>query len=613
MNETLARGEIWKGELINKTKSGALLYEKLSIIPITIDGKIVQYLAVKLDVTEYRRQQQQLELAATVYRIIDEGIVILDKERKIVDVNPAFETLFGYKKSELIGKSPFVVAPAGEEGSFYRLAWEHAVEKGRWSGKVSVRTKENEIVPVWLSLASIDDEKGERENYTAIYTDLNEMITYQKKAEFLAYHDNLTGLPNRTYFDEVVDEMLKSTERKGERTAVLFIDLDRFKVVNDSLGHHIGDELLCTIAERLKALCRQEDLLVRFGGDEFVFVYPFATKGEVSRFADRLLRTIRESVTVDRYTLTTTASVGVALYPDDASGKEDLIKYADSAMFEAKEEGKNNFKFYNKELSAAMKRRLALEQKLRHAVEKNEFYLCYQPKYDLRSRQTIGAEALLRWRNENLGEVSPNEFIPVAEETGQIVEIGYTVLETVCRFLAECRKKGLDVGPVAVNISTVQFRDKAMFERFRDTMQTYDIAPEKIELEITERFIMEYSRSNIDVLYRLREMGCRIAIDDFGTGYSSLSHMKKLPIDTIKIDKSFIDELPTNDHDVRLTKGIVALSKSLGYKVVAEGIETEAQERFLQEHRCDYGQGYLYAKPMEFDLFLKFFKEHSKI
>ena len=613
LNSTLDRGEKWQGELINRRKDGSLLYERASIVPIFMDGELVQYLAIKLDVTDYVRQQKILQQSATVYDTMGDGIVITNNEKKIISVNTAFTNIFGYSEDELIGKEPMVITSLQEDVTFYKKMWYKLLNEGRWSGRVNNRSKSGEIIPIWLTIAVVKDKNGEIQNFIAVYTNLTEIIEMEEKAEYLAYHDSLTQLPNRAQFERQIIDILELSKINHETVAVLFIDLDRFKVINDTLGHHVGDSMLIEIANRVERVLKKDDLLARIGGDEFVVVLS-AVKDRVyaAKMAEKILSVVREPIAVQDYHLYTTASLGIALYPDDGEDRNEIIKHADSAMYHAKDKGKDNYQFYTEQLSLDVQARLNLEQKLLHALERKELTLHYQPQYYLANNKICGAEALLRWHNETLGWIPPDEFISIAEETGLIIKIGYYVFEEACREYMRWQASGLDIDRIAINISSVQFREDDIFEQLKKIIQDVGIPAHKIEIEITERFIMEYSTTNLTILEDLRNIGCRIAIDDFGTGYSSMSYMKSLALDTIKIDKSFIMDLPGDSHDAEVSKAIIALSKSLGYEVTAEGVETLEQERFLREHDCDIGQGYYFAKPMAPDAFVRFVKEKIK-
>lgn len=619
LNETLDRGEKWQGELINRKKDGSLLYERVSIVPIFMDGKLVQYLAIKLDVTEYIQQQKILQQAATVYESIGDGIITTDENKKIVSVNPAFSDHFGYSEEELLGKEPTIIMSLKEDEVFYKKMWYTLLSQGRWSGRVENRAKNGKSIPVWLTIAVVKNDQQEIQNYIAIYTNLEEIIEMEEKVEYLAYHDSLTHLPNRADFERKISDILDIAKITRDKVAILFIDLDRFKVINDTLGHHVGDAILVELSLRIQKVLGKKDLLARIGGDEFVVIVnsvqenKYAGKLAIGWLADEILSAIREMIEVQDYHLYTTASIGIAIYPDDGSDRNEIIKHADSAMYHAKEKGKDNYQFYTKQLSLDVEERLNLEQELLHAIERNEFILHYQPQYSLEDRRICGAEALLRWHNKNLGWIPPDHFISIAEETGIIVNIGYYVFEEACKEYMRWQEMGLDIGSISINISSIQFREDDIFEKLKEIILKVGIPAHKIELEITEHFIMEYSTTNLTILEDLRNIGCRISIDDFGTGYSSMSYMKSLALDTIKIDKSFIMDLPGDSHDAEVSKAIIALSKSLGYQVVAEGIETKEQENFLRKHKCDIGQGYYFAKPMDSESFVPFVKEKNSI
>ncbi len=613
MNEILDRGEKWQGELINRSKEGALLYEKSSIVPVFIEGELVQYLAIKLNITEYKEQQQKLQQSATVYETIGDGIMITDSEKKILSVNPAFIQMFGYEEEELIGKEPMIVSSSKQDRSFYKRMWYSLMKRDRWTGKMYNRTKGGKMLPIWLTITTVRDKIGAIESFIAIYTNLEEIIEMEEKADFLAYHDSLTHLPNRAHFEREITHIFDLAKSNHEKIAVLFIDLDRFKVINDTLGHHIGDEMLIYLAKRIKNILREDDLFARIGGDEFVIILdPLKEKVNAAMMAEKILAVIREPIQVHNYHLNTTASIGIALYPDDGSEKTEIIKHADSAMYHAKEKGKDRYEFYTKQLSIDIQMRLDLEQQLKHALTNKEIYVHYQPQYDLKSGKVSGAEALVRWYNPTLGQVPPELFISIAEETGFVLDLGYFVFEEACQEFMSWEEKGLNIDSVSVNISSVQFREDSLLDNFKKVIEKTGISPQNIEIEITEGFIMEYSTTNLTILEELRRIGCKISIDDFGTGYSSMSYMKSLPLDTIKIDKSFVEDLPHDTHDVEVSKAIIALSKSLGYQVIAEGIENELQEAFLKDNGCDIGQGYYFAKPMDSSAFVAFVKEKNQ-
>lgn len=615
MNQMIEHGKVWKGELINKRKDGKLLYEKSSIIPVAVDNEIVEYVAIKLNITDYKEQQLKLQQSAVVYETIGDGIMITDSEKKILSVNPAFISMFGYEESELLGEGPTFISSPNHDKSFYRRLWYSLyshLTNDRWAGKVYNQTKNGEIIPIWLTIKVVRDATGLIKNFIAIYTNLQEIIEMEEKVDFLAYHDSLTKLPNRAYFEHEIVRVFETAKSRESKVGVLFVDLDRFKIINDTLGHQIGDELLVYIANNIKSVLRQDDLIARLGGDEFVVILDnLKAKSDAVVMADKILTIVKEPIKVRNYHLHTTASIGIAVYPNDGEQTSEIIKHANSAMYHAKEKGKNRYEFYTEQLSVNLQFRLLMEQELKHALKDNEIYVVYQPQYDLKSGKICGAEALVRWHNQALGYVNPEHFITIAEETGAIMEIGDFVLEEACKEFLKWQEQGFEIETVSINVSSTQFRRQELFGNFRTIIDKVGIPPEFLEIEITERFIWEYTIANMTVLEELRELGCKISIDDFGTGYSSLSYMKSLPLDAIKIDKSFINDLPYDTHDAEVSKAIIALSKSLGYRVIAEGIENDEQEAFLKSNGCDIGQGFHFARPMEAEIFTAFAREKN--
>ena len=436
------------------------------------------------------------------------------------------------------------------------------------------------------------------------------VIKNRSEIEHLAYHDSLTDLPNRTAFEKHIDRCLGRDKNLKKKFAILFIDLDRFKVINDTLGHDIGDEMLIILASRIQKVLGRKSFLARIGGDEFIAIIEFI--GDITTLdvlIAEISSAIRQTMVIKEYHLNTTASIGVTQYPQDGLDKHTLLKHADSAMYHAKEKGKDTYAYYNEQLSIDIQRRLELEQELVIALERGEFYLYFQPQYHLDTQKISGVEALVRWDNERLGSVSPEEFIPVAEDTGLIVDLGYYIFEDACKQYMYWQELGIDINLIAINISSVQLRQVNAFSQFKKIIEETGIDAKHIEIELTERYIMEYTTEKLTILDDLRYLGCRISIDDFGTGYSSMSYLRSLSIDTIKIDKSFIMDLPYNKHDVEVSKAIIALSQSLGYEVIAEGIETVEQENLLKSYDCDMGQGYYFAKPMTSDEIVSFYHQ----
>jgi len=579
--------------------------DKISIIFFILTVMLLLMLGVVYN----RLQRNAKELLAFKHAIADSdnAIIITDTNRRIEYVNSTFETNTGYSRGEVIGKDPSMLKSSLVDRAIYDNLNKTINDGNKWQGELINRRKDGSLLYEKVSITPLIMD-GKLVKYLAVKLDITDHIKQNEKIEYIAYHDNLTGLPNRAYFDNKINILL---EERSSSFAVFFIDLDRFKTINDTLGHHIGDGMLKSVANSLSSCLEDGTTLARIGGDEFVVIMhnPQSDK-DITILANKILNAIRKPIVVDDYHLNTTASIGISVYPKDGIDKESIIKHADSAMYYAKDMGKDNYQFYTKQLSIDVENRLTMEQELLNAIDRNEIVLNFQPQYHLNDRTISGAEALARWHSKKLGFVPPDQFILVAEETGFIVQLGYYIFEEACKEYMRWLDNDIVIDAISINFSSIQFREENVFERLKSIIFRTKINPSKIEIEITERFITEYSTANMTILENLRDLGCKISIDDFGTGYSSLSYMKTLPIDTIKIDKSFIDDLPYNEHDAKLSKAIIALSHSLEYNVVAEGIEDAEQERFLLDNGCDIGQGYHYAKPMSGDDFIEFAREN---
>jgi len=595
--------------LFDKISKSMLLLEKKNNVTLQRNEKLniifafgLILLLVILIYLHHRslEQKEHMKLTATVFNNVEEGIVVTDTKQTILSINKAFTSMLGYTGRDCIGNKPSIFKSDLHDAHFYEKMWYEITEKGGWQGKIKDRAKDGTILNIWLSISVVKDAHENIINYIAIHTNLEDIIKSQERIDFLAYHDSLTKLPNRVNFEESINHSIKLAKRHKTKLAILFIDLDRFKVINDTLGHHVGDELLKKVADKIRKVLRDVDMLARIGGDEFVVtIEDIANMQEPSIVANKILYTLSQPIKALGHTLNTSASIGIAAYPENALDAVTLVKYADSAMYRAKDLGKNRMNFFTEELSSEMRQRLEIEQELRKAIERNELYLNFQPQYNLQSKQIVSVEALLRWKNEKLGMVGPDVFIPIAEDSGLIVAIGDFVFRESCSFIKEARERGYPLEYIAINVSSQQFGELDVVNKFKSFVAEYELTPELIEIEITERYIMESTTGNLTILDDLRESGFKISIDDFGTGYSSMSYLKKLPIDTIKIDKSFVDDLPTDTSNVAITKAIISLANNLGYQTVAEGIETIEQEDFLTDNLCKLGQGYFFSRPLD--------------
>nr|WP_242521575.1 EAL domain-containing protein [Motiliproteus sp. SC1-56] len=574
----------------------------LAIAELELDaaGRPSRLVGTLQDVTELQAAYERLGLAREVIENVAEGILIADAEKVILDANPAYQKMTGFSREELVGKSVPKSKSGYHDRAFYARMWEAIEQQGQWQGEIWNRHKSGEVYPSWLTINAIREPAGAVTHYVGLFRDLSAQKSVEAKLERMALYDAVTGLPNRTLFHQRLDQELRRAGRRGGTLAVFWLDLDRFKLVNDSLGPEAGDRVLQEMAERLGRAVRRSDTVARMGGDEFSLIMPGVGGLEgLAQQADALLCQIKEPVCVDGEELFLGASLGLATYPDDGAEASELIKAANAAMYRAKAEGGDQYAFFDDALNSSETEPLVLERELRYALSRDEFCLYYQPKVDLDSGRLIGVEALVRWHHPQRGVISPAEFIPLAEATGLIVPLGEWILLTACRQAARWRSRPGGALPVAVNLSARQFsRQQALLELVRSALKESALEPGMLELELTESMVMGDVSTAIETMHALRKLGARLAIDDFGTGYSSLEYLKRFPIDTLKIDQSFVRELDADSNDAAIVQAVIALAKSMALNVVAEGVETEHQRRFLTEHGCRSGQGYLFARPL---------------
>lgn len=551
------------------------------------------------DLSHSRQIEERLRLAASVFENTDEGVIITDSNGNILDVNRAFSQIQGYSREEVIGKNPRMFKSGHHDQSFYRDLWRSLTETGHWRGEMWNRRKNGELFPKWQTINSVADANGDLTHYVGIFSDITHIKQSQQQLDHLGHHDALTDLPNRLLLNERLDQAIKHAERHDTLLAVIFLDLDNFKHINDSLGHPVGDQLLQEVAQKLLLATRQDDTVARIGGDEFVLLLEDIGKPENAGIAaQKLAAVFAEPFQLAEQTIRITASLGICICPQDGNDSATLLRNADSAMYRAKEEGRNTYQFYTEELTRNAFERVSLENKLRQAIEKEQLRLLYQPQFDLQSGRIIGLEALIRWVHPKLGTISPDRFIPLAEESGLIHPIGVWVLRTACRQGRQWQQQGIDFGRIAVNIAGPQLQRGNLVKEVITVLEETQLPTDHLELEVTEGFIMQQAESAITQLKALRELGLTLSIDDFGTGYSSLSYLKQLPIHKLKIDQSFVRDIPNDRNDMAIADAIIAMGKSLGLQVIAEGVETEAQAEFLKQAGCQEGQGYLYSKPI---------------
>ena len=550
-------------------------------------------------IDELHRSQAKLNLYATVFTSAAEGMVITDARARILVANPAFTTITGYSLDEIRSRPPSLLSSGRHAPTFYHDMWKSLERRGKWQGEIWNRRRNGEVYPEWLSITAVRDDNGDITHYIGVFSDTTERKRNEAHIQHLSLHDPLTNLPNRLMMQERLNEAIVQSQRLDCHTAVLFLNLDRFRNINDTLGSELGDALLQQVAHRSQSLLRDTDTVSRLGGDEFVFILPdIYQPQDVASIARKLLNSIGRPYHLGDHDITITASIGIALSGADGGTAAELLRNADAAMSRAKEDGRNNFRFYSADMNTSTLGDLLLENQLRGAIEHNELELFYQPKIDALTSRMQGAEALLRWRHPEQGMIPPDRFIRLAEESGLIVPIGEWVLRTACRQIRDWREAGLPVVPVAVNLSAQQFLQSDLPVLVSDNLAAVCLEPWLIELELTESMLMRNVDRTVDMLARLREMGVGLSIDDFGTGYSSLSYLKQFDVNALKIDKSFVSDIHRADADGKIAIAVIGLAHALGLKVVAEGVETDEQRVFLLEHGCDIFQGYFFSRPI---------------
>ena len=550
-----------------------------------------------------RSMLESVRQGATVFEATNEAITVTDTAARIVAVNAAFSTITGFAAGEALGATPRIHRSGRQDKDFYERMWHSLQTTGQWQGEIWNRRKNGETYPAWENISAVRDADGTVSHYVSMLSDITALKQAEEQLRHMALHDVLTGLPNRRLLAENLEGALARAQRHGHRLALLFLDLDRFKLVNDTLGHAAGDELLGEVARRLRAAVRQEDLIARLGGDEFTVVLEeLQHPDNAAHLARKLIEAVARPMQLCGRELTPSTSVGIAIYPDDARSAADLSKAADAAMYRAKQRGRHTFEFYTPDITAEAMERLAIENDLRRALARGELLLYFQPQVDLRSGRILGFEALLRWNHPERGLLLPDQFIPIAEECGLIHALGGWAIDAACAQARRWADAGLNPQRIAVNVSGSQLLHKHLVETVRAAMAEHRFTPGELdlELEITESVLQSASRS-APVLRQLRELGVRIAIDDFGTGYSSLGVLKHMPIDTLKIDRVFIRNAPDDGDAQAIAKAMIVMAHGLGLHVVAEGVETPAQCRFLLEQGCDEVQGHLYSPPLPGD------------
>jgi diguanylate cyclase (GGDEF)-like protein/PAS domain S-box-containing protein len=594
-------------EFAARRRPGPELQENIDFACNTQGDEISEVAAAIIDMAERSLKHEeertaeaaQQRLWAMVHAASNEAIVITDAENRILTVNRAFTRLTGYAADEVIGQNPRMLSSGRETREFYAAMWQELKQRDCWSGEVEDRRKDGSLYPKWLSISVVRGADGRPVNYIGLFADITERKQNEERLVYLANHDSLTGLPNRHLLLDRLRSAIAMSQRSDETIGLLFLDIDNFKWINDSLGHAAGDQLLTSVAERLTGMVRASDTVARLGGDEFVVLLTQTGSDlEIAQVAEKVIAAVARPLDLSGHEFHVTTSMGISTFPNDGQDAESLLKHADTAMYAAKSAGKNQFSYFDPAMNRAALERVELEQELRQALKRNEFELFYQPKYCVERQSVCGAEALIRWRHPRLGLVPPIKFIPLAEETSLIIEIGEWAIRSACNQIVEWQRAGLNPRRIAVNLSAIQLESDSFVPAVQRILQETGAPVSSLEFELTESMVLRNPDRSVVTLDRLRQFGIRLALDDFGTGYSSLSYLKRLPVHSLKVDRSFIEGVPRNPDDSQIVRMIIALARSVQLEVVAEGIETPAQRDFLTQLGCDFLQGYLFGKPM---------------
>lgn len=579
-----------------------------SIMTRTSTGEIDEVFGAWMDVTEHKEAEEELHLAAITFESL-QGIMITDPDATILRVNQAFTTVTGYSVEEVIGKNPNILHSDRHDQSFYEDLWRQLQIDGRFEGEIWDRRKDGSIFPIWQCITAVKNNQGETTHYVAVFTDLSEKKKFEEYISQLAFYDPLTDLPNRRLLLERIEQVLIQAKRKNTYAAILYMDLDRFKVLNDSMGHQAGDELLVQVAKRLKQSIRQEDTPTRLGGDEFVILVHTDTDRQdeatqkILNLAEKIMSKLNEPYLIKGNEHYFSSSMGVTLFSGQCQlAATDLLQQADTAMYRSKEKGRNTISFFDRSMQEAADKRLQIENALRMAIEQQQFTLYFQPQVD-RAGRIISTEALIRWNHPDKGLIAPNEFIPIAEETGMIQQIGAWVIEAACSQIKLWQQAGRDYAYVSINVSSQQFRQKDFVIKVKQAIVQADIESSRLMIEITESVLMQDINDTVEKMQALTELGIAISIDDFGTGYSSLAYLTQFPLSQLKIDQRFVKNIDVDKNSAVIVETIIAMAGNLGLKVVAEGVETERQLMFLVEKGCVVFQGYFFGKPVPVDQF----------
>ena len=605
--QKLVSGEIDNYEMDKRFfhKDGSLIYVHINVACLRDNGELTMVIASILDITERHEHEAKLALSAQVFENTQEGVIITDARGQILTVNTAFTEITGYTDDEVYDKTPRLLRSDVHDEAFFAAMWSTLSREGKWRGEVWNRRKDGSIYPQWLTISVVHNAKNQVTNYVGVFTDITEIKRSQEQLDYLSYHDPLTGLANRELFQERLRHAIGEARRRERHLALLHLDLDRFKNINESLGHSLGDEVLRQVARRIDDFLPRGNTLARLGGDEFiVLLEDLKSVDTAATVASGVLGLFSEPLIVQDQQIFVTGSLGITIFPNDGDDAQALLKQSDMAMYQAKAQGRNTLYFYESSMGAEVMQRMLMENALRGAVQRGELCLLYQPQIDLATGALDGVETLVRWQHPELGLISPAQFIPLAEEMGIISEIGSWVLEHACAQFAEWRQAGLELRRMAVNLSVQQLARQNLVAEVSRLLADWRIHPEQLELEVTESMLMDQSGPAPEVLEGLRQLGVYLAVDDFGTGYSSLSYLKRLPIHRLKIDQSFVRDIGHDPNSETIVKAVIALANSLDLDLVAEGVEEQPQAAFLQAAGCRIVHGYLYSRPVSADAVL---------
>ncbi len=617
------RGLLYCIETLHQGDEGSIILEVRKQPVFDAQGNRKLLVVVAQDVTQRKLEEDRTELLASVFDNTMLGMLIMDQALRILHINNAFSILTGYSAEDLVNLDLSVLAGASYGRDFFRIMRATVAKKGHWQGEITYRCKSGESFPAWLSMMAKKSSDGKIGHYVGIFSDISEKKASENRVrsteegmrqlERQAYYDELTGLPKRALFFQRVEQVLARVAKKELASAILFLDLDRFKKINDTLGHRSGDEVLKHAAQRFLGHLRKDDLITRISGDEFAILLcnpkkPEQTAYTASIVAQKIISDFASPIQIGTQEVFVSTSIGIALYPQDGTEPEQLLKNADMAMYHAKRNGGDNYQFFKRELNATSTEKFYLESQLHKALDGGQFTLYFQPQIDAQTGEIIGAESLLRWQLPRKGMIPPTQFIPLTEETGLIVPIGQWILEYACEKQKEWLDAGYPIQRIAINLSARQFYEPEFASQIEKVLEKTGLDPKHLELEITESILMEDTKRTKNTLLRLSQMGIGLSLDDFGTGYSSLAYLKHFPIDNVKIDRSFVTDLPQNENDAAISTAIIAMAHTLGLLVIAEGVETEEQFHFLKNQQCDAIQGYFFSRPLpesEFESLLK--------